>query len=81
MTDLVHFFEAELLGSMREKYQQFVIGLRAQLENIVSNKALRTIMTGRSDVNIDEHLETGGTWQSIPHWASYVKQVMPSANL
>ncbi len=60
MTDLVHFFEAELLGSMREKYQQFVIGLRAQLENIVSNKALRTIMTGRSDVNIDEHLETGG---------------------
>ncbi|MBO1910721.1 type IV secretory system conjugative DNA transfer family protein, partial [Microvirga sp. 3-52] len=23
MTDLVHFFEAELLGSMREKYQQF----------------------------------------------------------
>ena len=60
MTDLVHFFEAELLGSMREKYQQFVIGLRAQLENIVSNEALRTIMTGRSDVNIDEHLETGG---------------------
>lgn len=60
MTDLVHFFEAELLGSMREKYQQFVIGLRAQLENIVSNEALRTIMTGKSDVNIDEHLETGG---------------------
>jgi hypothetical protein len=60
MTDLVHFFEAELLGSMREKYQQFVIGLRAQLENIVSNEALRTIMTGQSDVNIDEHLETGG---------------------
>ena len=47
MTDLVHFFEAELLGSMREKYQQFVIGLRAQLENIVSNEALRTIMTGQ----------------------------------
>jgi hypothetical protein len=60
MTDLVHFFEAELLGSMREKYQQFVIGLRAQLENIVSNDALRTIMIGRSNVNIDEHLETGG---------------------
>jgi len=60
MTDLVHFFESELLGSMREKYQQFVIGLRAQLENIVSNEALRTIMTGKSDVNIDEHLETGG---------------------
>ena len=60
MTDLVHFFEAELLGSMREKYQQFVIGLRAQLENIVSNESLRTIMTGKSDVNIDDHLATGG---------------------
>ena len=60
MTDLVHFFESELLGSMREKYQQFVIGLRAQLENIVSNEALRTIMTGKSDVNIDEHLEKIG---------------------
>ena len=60
MTDLVHFFEAELLGSMQEKYQQFVIGLRAQLENIISNESLRTIMTGKSDVNIDEHLTTGG---------------------
>ncbi|WP_269053141.1 type IV secretory system conjugative DNA transfer family protein [Sporosarcina sp. G11-34] len=60
MTDLVHFFESELLGSMREKYQQFVIGLRAQLENIVSNESLRTIMTGKSDVNIDKHLATGG---------------------
>lgn len=60
MTDLVHFFKSELLGSMREKYQQFVIGLRAQLENIISNESLRTIMTGKSDVNIDEHLATGG---------------------
>lgn len=60
VTDLVHFFESELLGSMREKYQQFVIGLRAQLENVVSNDALRKIMTGKSSVDIDEHFETGG---------------------
>ncbi len=60
MTDLVHFFESELLGSMKEKYRQFVIGLRAQLENIVSNDALRNIMTGKSSINIDEHFETGG---------------------
>lgn len=59
-TDLVHFFENELLGSMAEKYRQFVIGLRAQLENIVSNDALRKIMTNRSDINIDEHFEKGG---------------------
>lgn len=60
MTDLVHFFESELLGSMREKYRQFVIGLRAQLENITSNEVLRRIMTGKSDINIDRHFEEGG---------------------
>ncbi|WP_234402436.1 type IV secretory system conjugative DNA transfer family protein [Oceanobacillus damuensis] len=60
VTDLVHFFEAELLGSMADKYRQFVIGLRAQLENITSNDMLRQIMTGRSDIDIDEHFAEGG---------------------
>jgi len=60
MTDLVHFFESELLGSMREKYRQFVIGLRAQLENITSNRLLRRIMTGKSDLDIDRHFAEGG---------------------
>lgn len=60
MTDLVHFFESELLGSMADRYRQFVIGLRAQLENIISNEALRRIMTGKSDVDIDKHFEEGG---------------------
>lgn len=59
-TDLVHFFESELLGSMADKYRQFVIGLRAQLENIVSNRALRHIMTGKGDVDVDKHLAEGG---------------------
>lgn len=59
-TDLVHFFESELLGSMAEKYRQHVIGLRAQLENLVSNEALRRIMTGKGDVDIDKHFEEGG---------------------
>lgn len=36
-TDLVDFFENELLGSMSEKYRQFVIGLRAQLEYLTGN--------------------------------------------
>ncbi|OZU89213.1 conjugal transfer protein TraG [Virgibacillus indicus] len=60
VTDLVHFFEAELLGNMADKYRQFVIGLRAQLENITSNDMLREIMTGRSDMDIDKHFEEGG---------------------
>src|SRR5690625_2451553 len=59
-TDLLHFFQSELLGSMADKYRQFVIGLRAQLENIVSNDNLRKIMTGKSSIDIDEHYEKGG---------------------
>lgn len=58
--DLVSFFQNELLGTMKDKFAQFVIGLRAQLENIVSNKALRAIMTGESVLDIDEHFEKGG---------------------
>ncbi|WP_226895248.1 type IV secretory system conjugative DNA transfer family protein [Oceanobacillus oncorhynchi] len=60
VTDLVHFFESELLGQQAEKYRQFVIGLRAQLENITSNDLLRRIMTGKSDVNIQKHFAEGG---------------------
>src|SRR5699024_5746440 len=59
-TDLVDFFKSELLGSMADKYRQFVIGLRAQLENIVSNKSLRDIITSKSSIDIDEHFEKGG---------------------
>lgn len=59
-SDLTDFFDNELLGSMAEKYRQFVIGLRAQLENVTSNEALRRIITGKSDINIDEHFEKGG---------------------
>lgn len=59
-TDLVEFFENELLGSLSEKYRQLVIGLRAQLENITGNTKLRKIITGKSDINIDQHFEDGG---------------------
>lgn len=60
VTDLVHFFEHELLGQHSEKYRQFVIGLRSQLENITSNDLLRRIMTGKSDLNINKHFKEGG---------------------
>ncbi|QDX90913.1 type IV secretory system conjugative DNA transfer family protein (plasmid) [Brevibacillus laterosporus] len=60
--DLVNFFEHELLGSgdLAKKYQQFVIGLRAQLENLISNAKLQKITTGKSTFNIDTHFENGG---------------------
>ncbi|QKY71635.1 type IV secretory system conjugative DNA transfer family protein [Lentibacillus sp. CBA3610] len=59
-TDLVHSIEHELLGSMAEKYKQFVIGLRAQLENITSNELLKNIMSGKSDLEVDEHFANDG---------------------
>jgi hypothetical protein len=60
--DLVQFFVNELLGSgnTADKYRQFIIGLRSQLENITSNENLRAIFTGNSDIDLDEHLEKGG---------------------
>lgn len=61
-TDLITFFDNELLGSgqMAEKYRQFIVGLRSQLENITSNEYLRAIVTGKSDINLDDHLRDGG---------------------
>lgn len=59
-TDLVDFFESELLGSLGEKYRQLIIGLRSQLENITGNKRLKRIISGKSDINIDKHFENGG---------------------
>ncbi|EGL83613.1 hypothetical protein CathTA2_0824 [Caldalkalibacillus thermarum TA2.A1] len=58
--DLTKFFKAELLGAMKDKYRQFVIGLRAQLENLTANRHLRSIMTGESSFDIDKHFEEGG---------------------
>jgi hypothetical protein len=60
--DLIQFFDNELLGSgnMAEKYRQFIVGLRAQLENITSNERLKAIVTGKSDIDLDEHFERGG---------------------
>lgn len=59
--DLVQFFDNELLGTgnMADKYRQFIVGLRAQLENITSNEHLKAIVTGRSDIDLDEHFEEG----------------------
>src|SRR5699024_5533062 len=59
LTDLVHFFKEELLSKQADKYRQFVMGLRAQMENITSNELLRKIMTGESDVDINKHFSEG----------------------
>lgn len=58
-SDLIPFFDNELLGSLKDHYRKLVVGLRAQLENITGNERLRRIITGKSDINLDEHLENG----------------------
>lgn len=59
-SDLLNFFENELLGSLQDHYRKLVVGLRAQLENITSNDKLRRIISGKSDINLDKHFEEGG---------------------
>ncbi|MFD2658480.1 type IV secretory system conjugative DNA transfer family protein [Gracilibacillus thailandensis] len=59
-SELIPFFENELLGSLKDQYRKLVIGLRSQLENITSNQKLRRIITGKSDIDLDKHLEEGG---------------------
>ncbi|WP_233475972.1 type IV secretory system conjugative DNA transfer family protein [Paenibacillus sonchi] len=80
-SDLVQFFQSELLGAQKEKYQQFVIGLRAQLENLTSNRHLEPILTGHSDFDMDKHYAEGVSLPSIPQWGSCEKLGMPSVNL
>lgn len=58
--ELIEFFDNELLGDNKDRYRQFVMGLRAQLENLISNKKLRNVLSGKSDINLDEHYEKGG---------------------
>ncbi|WP_255298419.1 type IV secretory system conjugative DNA transfer family protein [Brevibacillus dissolubilis] len=61
-SDLVKFFKEELLGDgdLAKKYKQLVIGLRAQLENLTSNDNLKSIITGKSSINLDAHFAEGG---------------------
>lgn len=59
-SELLPFFDNELLGSLKDQYRKLVIGLRAQLENITGNEKLKRIITGKSDINLDKHFEEGG---------------------
>lgn len=61
-TDLVQYFEYEILGEMKEKYHQFAAGLRQQLEDIGGNELLQRVFQGNSDINLDRHLSEGGVF-------------------
>ncbi|MBC7337540.1 MAG: TraM recognition domain-containing protein, partial [Clostridia bacterium] len=53
------FFRQELLGGSGKMYEH-ILGLRLQLEDITGNALLQRVLMGKSDVNLDRHLEGGG---------------------
>jgi len=57
---LTQYFKAEVMGDMKDKIQQFTLGLRLQLEDITGNQMMRRVMIGKSDVDLDKHLAEGG---------------------
>ena len=57
---LTQYFKTEVMGDMKDKMQQFTLGLRLQLEDITGNQMMRRVMIGKSDVDVDKHLAEGG---------------------
>jgi hypothetical protein len=61
IAQLISYFDTEVLsGQMAEKHHQFALGLRLQIGELAGNEFLGPIIGGRSDVNLDVHLEHGG---------------------
>lgn len=58
--DLVQYFREEVLGGQKDKFQQFAMGLRLQFEDLMGNEMLERVITGDSDIDLDEHLDKGG---------------------
>lgn len=58
--DLFSFFEHEMRGRLGDKWKDLALGLRAQIENIVSNEDLKHIITGDSGIDLDRHMAEGG---------------------
>ncbi|WP_240377222.1 type IV secretory system conjugative DNA transfer family protein [Bacillus piscicola] len=59
--ELVEFFENELLqGKDADKFRSLVLGLRAQLDNLMSNDYLRPLISKKSDMDLDLHFKEGG---------------------
>lgn len=58
--DLSAFFRSEVFGTLKDKFYQFAMGLRQQIEDIGQNKFLKRVLVGETDVDLDRHLEEGG---------------------
>ncbi len=58
--DLVAYYRSEIFGTLQDKFYQFAMGLRQQLEDLGQNKYLKNILLGKSSINLDKHLADGG---------------------
>lgn len=58
--DLHSFFVHEMKGRSGDKWREFSLGLRAQLENLFSNNLLSPIINGDTGLNLDRHMAEGG---------------------
>lgn len=58
--DLHSFFVHEMKGRTGDKWREFSLGLRAQLENLFSNNHLSPIINGDTGLNLDRHMAEGG---------------------
>ncbi|MGI9951274.1 type IV secretion system DNA-binding domain-containing protein [Moorellaceae bacterium AZ2] len=59
-SSLTQYFRQEVLGKNKEEMFRHALGLRLQLEDITGNAFLNRVLVGKSDVNLDRHLEGGG---------------------
>ncbi|NSW83628.1 MAG: type IV secretory system conjugative DNA transfer family protein [Syntrophothermus sp.] len=59
--DLIYYFEKEVFGELKNKFHQFAMGLRLQLEDLMGNQLLRNVFQGNSSVLMPDHLETPGS--------------------
>lgn len=58
--DLVQFYKSEVFGKLKDKFYQFALGLRSQLEDIGGNEFLKRVLIGNSTIDLDKHLAEGG---------------------
>ncbi|MHB1418248.1 MAG: type IV secretory system conjugative DNA transfer family protein [Bacillota bacterium] len=58
-TKLSRYFRDELLGRLKDKYLQFAIGVRQQIDDLMGNALLSDLLVGKSEINLDKHLEGG----------------------
>ena len=54
------YFQKEAFGKNKDKLHQFAMGLRMQISDLLSNDTIYNVLVGRSDIDLDRHMNEGG---------------------